>query len=84
MKYKKGDLVYAMTSWPRRADDPEWVLAIVTDARIYALDGHASVQYKVLVVNPDKDAELLDPFETQVTFFETGLKPVSPGVDCEV
>ena len=81
MKYKKGDLVYAMATWPRRADDPEWVLAIVTDVRIYTLDGHASVQYKVLVVNPDKDTALLDPF---VTFFASGLKPVSPGVDCGV
>ena len=68
MKYKKGDLVYAMATWPRHADDPEWVLAIVTDVRIYTLD-------------PDKDTVLLDPF---VTFFASGLKPVSPGVDCGV
>lgn len=79
MKYKKGDLVYAL-DWSAAERVAHWVLAIVTDVRVYALDGLASVQYKVLVVNPDKDTTP----EDVVTFFETGLKPVSPGVDCEV
>ena len=81
MKYKKGDLVYAW--FPAAESDAHWVLAIVTDVRIYTADGHASVLYKVFVVGADRDATIggmpfrLRPYLTKKA---TGLKPVSPGV----
>ena len=85
MKYKKGDLVYA---WRARTVQPsDWVLAIVTDVTIVTLDGHASVQYKVFVVNPGRSVTIGGmPFRPRpyLTRKANGLKPASPGVDCGV